>query len=437
MVGNDDSLLGRLTLPVGPGEPATVTCKHPALRLAVVERAAVSHLTDDWDVAGVYLLLGPVGADGTYDAYVGKAALQGLRSRLKGPDHKTKDHWTRALLVARDATEAFHSAEVGWLEGRLWDLLKNAPAARLVNKPQPKDETLHPSERAFLEACVAPVAGLLRVLGASPDTLDQLATKPARKPRRRYDETVADLIDAELLAVGSRLHPVETKFTTVATVLANGSLEVSGNTYAAVSEAAATVAGSTRNGWDFWGVPSGSGSLVSLAELRARLVKTKAVGKGAPTIAQAPPRTANVPAGGKKNVTPSAVKARTPKAPNAKVPMAKAANRHRSDEEKGTTVAAMIAAGFLTAPVALRGTYSGRTFDAVAATDGNVSFDGATYSLSGAGKAAKVAVRGSSAPTSVLATDGWSFWQARDGDHKWVSMGELRRLFVAAKSTPA
>ncbi|MEJ7764699.1 MAG: hypothetical protein WKF86_04320 [Acidimicrobiales bacterium] len=283
----DDSLLGRLSLPVAPGEPATVVCKHPALRLAVVERASVAHLSNDWDVAGVYILLGPVASDGTYEAYVGKAALQGLRSRLKGPDHKNKDHWTRTLLVARDASEAFHSAEVGWLEGRLWDLLKNAPAAKLINKPQPKDETLHPSERTFLEACVGPVAGLLRVLGASPDTLDQLPPRPTKK-RRRYDETVADLIDAKLLSVGSGLHPMETKFTTVATVLADGSLQIGEVTYKAVSEAATVVAGSNRNGWDFWGVPSGSGSLVSLTSLRERLVLDKAKGTGVST-SSAPP----------------------------------------------------------------------------------------------------------------------------------------------------
>lgn len=62
-------------------------------------------LAEDWDVAGVYILLGQVSAGGEYQAYVGKAALQGLRSRLKGPDHKTKTFWTRVLVVARDATE--------------------------------------------------------------------------------------------------------------------------------------------------------------------------------------------------------------------------------------------------------------------------------------------------------------------------------------------
>ena len=68
MSPDGESLLGRLPLPTAPGHPATVVCKHPALRLAVTDRAAVTSLHDEWDVAGVYILLGPVGADGQYQA---------------------------------------------------------------------------------------------------------------------------------------------------------------------------------------------------------------------------------------------------------------------------------------------------------------------------------------------------------------------------------
>lgn len=415
----EDSLLGRLTLPVGPGKPATVVCKHPALRLAVVARAVVGHLDADWDVAGVYILLGPVAADGTYQAYVGKAALQGLRSRLKGPDHKNKDHWTRALLVARDATEAFHSAEVGWLEGRLWDLLKNAPAATLINKPQPKDETLHPSERAFLEACIGPVAGLLRVLGASPDTLDQLPAKPMKK-RRRYDETVADLIDAKLLAVGTGLHPMETRFTTVATVLADGSLEVGDATYKAVSEAATVVAGSNRNGWDFWGVPSGSGGLVSLASLRNRLVQNKAKSTP-PATAPAPPH---------KQVPPKKI------ASPAKRAKKGGARRRRSYQETATSLADMVAAGYLSAPASVRATFRGQSFDAVIDSQGAVVLDGVAHTPSGAGRAAKISVAGADASKGVLATDGWIFWKAQDVAGEWETLEEFRRRYVEQLSGP-
>lgn len=421
----DDALAGRLILPTTPGAPATLTTKHPALRMAVVERTSVPYLGEDWNAPGVYILLGPVAADGTYLAYVGKAALQGLRQRLSGPDHKQKKFWTRAVLTARDARDGFNSAEVGWLEGRLWDLLKNVPAATLVNKPQPKDDTLHPHERAFLEACVAPIAGLLRVLGASPDTLDQLATKPARK-RRRYDETVADLLDAKLLAAGTGLHPVENKFDTVATVLVDGKLEIDGVNYGAVSEAAAKVAGSSRNGWEFWGVPSGSGSLVTLWDLRERLVGTK-TSAASPTETPAPP-----PAAHTSPPTPAA-----PPAAGTKKTASKT-KRVRSKDERETTLKQLLASGFLQAPLPLQGRYAGQTFTAVASADGATLFEGKTYDRpSGAGRAAKASVRGADAPESVLATDGWAFWCAQDDNGAWIPLEELRRRYVEDKAPQA
>ena len=59
-----------------------------------------------------------------------------------------------------------------------------------------------------------------------------------------------------------------------------------------------------------------------------------------------------------------------------------------------------------------------------------MTFDGTTYSLSGAGRAAKVAVVGADASPGVLATDGWQFWRAADTDGHWVALQELRQRFV-------
>lgn len=419
----DDALAGRLILPSAPGAPVTVTTKHPALRMAVVERNAVSHLGENWNAPGVYILLGPVAADGSFEAYVGKAALQSLRQRLTGPDHKKKTFWTRALLTARDATEGFNSAEVGWLEGRLWGLLKNAPAASLVNKPQPKDDTLHPHERQFLEACVAPIAGLLRVLGASPDTLDQLATTP-RKKRRRYDETVADLLDAKLLAVGTGLHPIEDKFDTVATVLDDGRLEIDGTVFGAVSDAAANVAGSSRNGWEFWGVASGSGALVTLSDLRARLIGAKESSATGITTT-APPQTAITIPPSTSRVPQLSSAAHEKKSRTSKPKLI------RTTEERKTTLKHMIDSGFLTAPVMLRGRYDGSTFTAIVNADGATMFDGTAYDKpSGAARAGKVKMRGKDAPAGVLSTDGWAFWSTQDTSGTWTTLAELRRRYV-------
>lgn len=67
------------------------------------------------------------------------------------------------------------------------------------------------------------------------------------------------------------------------------------------------------------------------------------------------------------------------------------------------------------------------------AADGTVSFNGDTYSLSGAGRAAKISVRGPDAPASVVSTDGWGFWQMKDADGGWVTLDRLRRQFVAQR----
>ncbi len=87
--------------------------------MAIVERDGVQALTADWDRPAVYLLLDRHEPDGTWGCYAGKAAT-GVRSRLLQHVAK-KDHWHRALLVQRDTTFGFNSAQVGWLEGRLYD----------------------------------------------------------------------------------------------------------------------------------------------------------------------------------------------------------------------------------------------------------------------------------------------------------------------------
>lgn len=98
----------------------------------------------------MYVLLDRHEPDGTWGAYVGKAPA-GVRSRLLTHVAK-KEHWNRALLVSRDTTFGFNSAQVGRLEGRLYDLLKAAGDVSLHNGLRPSDETLPPHERLALVA---------------------------------------------------------------------------------------------------------------------------------------------------------------------------------------------------------------------------------------------------------------------------------------------
>jgi hypothetical protein len=93
--------------------PIVIYESHAALRMAIAERHSISGLTDR-DPLGVYCLLYPVAADETLPIYVGQAP-SGLRTRVLQHVGKKED-WIRAILIARDTTHGFHSAQVGWLE---------------------------------------------------------------------------------------------------------------------------------------------------------------------------------------------------------------------------------------------------------------------------------------------------------------------------------
>jgi hypothetical protein len=248
-------------------DPIRVQIEGYGLDMVVVSKESLGLLGTDWDTPGFYILLGRSQDSGKFTAYVGEATKQSLRSRVS--QHvRTEKNWDRALLVTG---QAFDSAAIGYLEGRFYDVLTNAAAAEVLNRLQPKDETVPEYRRAALDRYVEPVTLALRALGCPPDTADQRPTATTRK-RRVFTESVSDLIDAGLLKTGTRLRPVRKRFDTPATVLADGSLEVGGVAFATVSAAAKAVTGtSSEPGWEFWAAPSGDGSLVSLYHLRDRL----------------------------------------------------------------------------------------------------------------------------------------------------------------------
>ena len=263
------------------GVPVVVFDGNAALRMAVVDRASVAGLDESWDAPGVYLLLDPVALDGEYGVYVGKAPA-GLRPRL-GEHVRRKEHWARALLVMRDTTHGWHSAQVGWLEGRLYDLLDGASLATLSNRNRPQDETLPAYDRAALEAAVAPIAAVLRLLGCSPDAFDDQAPpdSPARVARRQYDVTLAELVEAGDLTAGEKLSSTQLSAPSVAVVGVDGSIAVDGQRYATPSAAGSAVRdGKATNGWSFWAAER-DGTSVPLATIRARYLRSTAAGEGA------------------------------------------------------------------------------------------------------------------------------------------------------------
>lgn len=79
-------------------------------------------------------------------------------------------------------------------------------------------------------------------------------------------DSVADLIEQGLLAVGAVLMPVDDSLDSLATVLEDGRLEINGQVYDTPSQAAAG-AGAAADGWHFWLVDTATGSPSTLAQL--------------------------------------------------------------------------------------------------------------------------------------------------------------------------
>lgn len=264
-----DQLPFTVLLPEDPTSPTLLYDTTSALAFALVDRASLTGLDDEWEEAGVYLLLDRHGADGSWGCYVGKGP-SGIRSRVK--QHVVaKDHWTRALLIRRDTTYGFTSAHAGWLESKLYDVLAAAASTLLHNGNRPSDDTLPPYERAALEATVEPVRRVLRLLGFDTDPPDDQPASPTAPAAKKsmYAVTMAELINAGLLSPGEVLTSTNSVWPATAIIESDGSVRLGPTSYKNPSGAASAVKqGGAANGWDFWAVERSTGS-TRLATLRA------------------------------------------------------------------------------------------------------------------------------------------------------------------------
>src|SRR5689334_3009154 len=244
--------------------PMEVRVAHSGLWMVLVSRESIRLLDDDWRTLGVYFLLGAADDPDRYRAYVGEVGKSTLIQRIRHHAGK-KDWWNRALLI-RSASDEFDSAEIGWLEGRLYDVLNNAVACDLMNGNRPGDSSPSAQMQRILERYVEPIMAALRALGASPDTIDQKPEDKGRKKLKRYSESVSDLLKAGLLKPDTVLQPLRKNATQTARVLPDGRLDVGGVAYDSLSAAAKAVTGTVAEpGWDFWGAPSGAGGFIPLA----------------------------------------------------------------------------------------------------------------------------------------------------------------------------
>ncbi|NJP95415.1 DUF2924 domain-containing protein [Nonomuraea sp. FMUSA5-5] len=288
-------------MPQGMGAPIEVRSDYSVIHMAVVERAHATHLSSSWDVTGAYVLLDRPDALGRWGAYVGMAAPGTLSRRLR--DHlQARDHWYRAVLIRRNTDEPFHTSQAGWLEGHLYDLLAGKPHIRLHNGKRPQDLTLSPKDQAGMQTCVPPIITLLHALShhvdpgltllphtphiaqlqpdqeALPQRMppqpppEQTGEQRQRSERYRSKITVLDLIQAGLLAPGTRLVAASRKHPGSAVVAADGSILYNGQKkkYPSLSTPAHELTGRPQNGWNFWKVETPSG-WVKIGRLRHQL----------------------------------------------------------------------------------------------------------------------------------------------------------------------
>jgi hypothetical protein len=255
-----------------------------AFRVAAVHKSHVGKLTPEWDVPAVYALLGERSSGGGWDAYVGKAPA-GVKARLR--QHvRGKEGWSRALIVVRDTTMGMNSAQIGWLEGRLHEMLMaEYPDVRMLNNVQPGDKTLMAHD--YVESAVVTVRNTLRVLGyvASATTgsatkgasatsgVQKASTKSAVKKSVYYGVTLKDLLNQNILQTGTRI--VSTRGSAQGIITITGEVNVDGKVFPSLSAAGQYIRGGATNGWEFWAVKQQDGTLKTMAEYREQYQKDK------------------------------------------------------------------------------------------------------------------------------------------------------------------
>lgn len=164
---------------------------------------------------------------------------------------------------------------------------------------------------------------------------------------------------------------------------------------------------------------------VSLHDIRESLGRARAHFEF-PTVVDEPASHAPEPA-------PPASTPREPRRPGSRrVPAELHSGPRRkllSDAERAISLATLMERGLLQPGAVIRSTYGGGHHEAVLLGADRIRYNGEDYpSLSRAGEALKLALRGPNLPTSVRATDGWSFWRAIDRDTgRLISLRELRR----------
>jgi hypothetical protein len=266
-------------IPSATSAPIIADFVEHALRVSYISRRDVEKLADnDWNDPGVYVLQT---GDGSGKIYVGKATR--LRQRIFDHRSSPRLEWVRAVLIKRDTSDGFTSADIGYLEGRLSAELDAVDSLTVVKGKTDKDSTLSRHMMASLDALLPSMVAAVRLSGVDvfkdadlPETGDSSGLADKRNVAS-IPGSVANLLGAGLLQAGSSLHLTRGGRREQATVTGDGEIIVNGVAYASPSRAAKeAIGGMAANGWEDWRVGSPAGP--TLSTLRSQFnadVRTK------------------------------------------------------------------------------------------------------------------------------------------------------------------
>jgi hypothetical protein len=153
--------------PADPGAPIRISFLSVPVEAMIVDRESIPPsaeklATEEWAVAGVYVLLGPATESGSkIRARPGTSTdvLFRLRQHLTGID------WFTRAVVARDMRQGWNSAEAGYLEGRLHDLCRRSDGVEHVFR-RDHDETIQDHDKRLFERLYLPgIIATLRLAG--------------------------------------------------------------------------------------------------------------------------------------------------------------------------------------------------------------------------------------------------------------------------------
>jgi hypothetical protein len=244
-----------------------------ALRVAYIHRRDIERLpVDEWEVPGIYVLLTD---NGSRQLYIGQAV--DVRRRLLHQRGKPKLEWTRAVVIKRDTSHGFNSAEIGYLEGRVAAEISAIPGVTVVEGKRDQDTTLPPHMLLSLDDLLSSILAALRLAGVDTykeaDEPEYRIRQPSvkRKSPTVKSGTIADLLAAGLLRAGAEVHLSQGGRTALGTVTTSGEIIVAGVAYASPSKAAQQALGlQSSNGWTTWHVGDLKGP--TLDALRDRLL---------------------------------------------------------------------------------------------------------------------------------------------------------------------